>query len=272
MADQYYSDLQVDHGSQYPKYPSPGTHEAEAYASSAPIYSDKIETGEQPQLKVGQPRSRKRICGLAVKTFYVVAAIIAVIVIAAAIGAGVGRSLAGKSHNATPGDGSTSTSSQPSSTPSRTSSIPSRTSLAPAAASTISISTSTAIGPSETLLVDCPSSNNTLYAPPSSSELWRKTCSRSYLNSNGIDAVVNTAGITSLNDCIALAAAYNLVNATEIADGLSNVCNAVCWRATITGDDFPGFCFGFTTTNNSGNFVTTDDLRCDSAALINQSF
>lgn len=61
-----------------------------------------------------------------------------------------------------------------------------------------------------------------------SSELWRKTCALSYLNSNGIEPMVNTVGITSPNDCIALAAAYNVQNASEIADGSSNVCNAVC--------------------------------------------
>jgi hypothetical protein len=273
MADQHYSDLQVDHDSQYAKYPSSGPHDAGSHASTAPTYSDKIYQGEEQYVENEQPRSRRRICGLKAKTFYMVAAIIAIVIIAAAVGGGVGGSLAGKNNNATPADVSTSTSLQSSSTSSSTPLSSALTTSSPTATtSEISITTSTAIGPSETLLIDCPSSNNTFYNPPSSTGLWRKLCSSSYLNSNGINAWVNTGGVTSLNDCIALATSYNLVNATEIASGSSNIANAVCFRATITNDDFPGQCFGYTTTNSSGNFVTTGDTRCDSAALINQSF
>ena len=267
MVDQHYSDLQVDHDSQQPKYFSAGAHKVNAHVSSAATYSDKIGLEEQLQPEFGEPRSQKRICSLSVKAFYVVAAIISVIVIAAAIGGGVGGALAKKSHDTIAANVTTGAGSEPSTVSSNTS-IP----LSTTTYSGTLISTSTIIGPQETLLSDCPSSNNTLYSPGSSSETWRKICSGSYLNSNGVQAVVNTPGITSLNDCIALGAAYNLANATNIADGSSSICNAVCWRATITGDDFPGYCFGFTTTNSSGNFVTTDDLRCNSAALINQSF
>jgi hypothetical protein len=286
MVDQHYSDLQVDHDSQQPKYLSTGAHKVNAHMSSAPTYSDKIGLEEQLQPESGEPHSQRRICSLSVKAFYVVAAIIAVIVIAAAIGGGVGGALAKKSHDTIAANVTAGAGSEPSTAPSNIS-IPLHTTTysgtlistsnisIPLHTTTYSgtlISTSTIIGPQETLLSDCPSSNNTLYSPQSSSEVWRKICSGSYLNSNGVQAVVNTAGITSLNDCIALGAAYNLANATNIADGSSSICNAVCWRATITGDDFPGNCFGFTTTNSSGNFVTTDDLRCNSAALINQSF
>jgi len=98
---------------------------------------------------------------------------------------------------------------------------------------------------------------------------FRKICANNYLSNN--ENVVNTP-TESLNDCIALCDAYNVLNRTEIKSGTSNICNAVCWRSTIIGDDFPGQCFGTTTTNSSGAFVYTGDSKCDSAALINQSF
>lgn len=77
---------------------------------------------------------------------------------------------------------------------------------------------------------------------------------------------------TSLDNCISLCDAYNTLNQAKIKAGTVDICNAVCFRVTITGDDFPGQCFGFETTNSSAAFVYTGDTRCDSAALINQSF
>lgn len=263
----HFSDLQVDTHEQYPKYLSSGLHKNGAHADSEHIYSDKIVKDEQAQLEAGGPHSQKHICGLAARTFWIVAAIISVIVIAAAVGGGVGGSLAGKSHSATPAAATTQSQTSSAAT---TSSVSAPVTTPPTSTtSTVSISTFTTVGPTETLLVDCPSSNNTLYSPPSSSELWRKSCGNSFLGNN--INLVNSATV-SLDDCITLAAAYNVENVTEIADGASNVCNAVCWRATIAGDDYPGVCFGFTTTNSSGGFTYATDDRCDSAALINQSF
>ena len=267
-----YSDLQVDHQQQFPKYSLPNSHEADAKThNSAYVYSDKIAAEEQSGLERGK---RKRICGLAAKTFWIVATIIAVIIIAAAVGGGVGGSLAGKNNDAK--SAAAPTSSQVTSTTSVSStSVASSSSVAPTSSSvslttTVSLSTSTTIGPTETLLVDCPSSNNTFYQPPNfPTQLYTKTCSLSYL-SNGINVVFQNT--SSLNNCIDACANYNVQNATQIADGSSNICNAVCWRYTIIGDDYPGTCFGFTTTNSSGAFVYEPDTRCDSAALVNQSF
>jgi hypothetical protein len=271
-----YSDLQIDHQQQFPKYSLPNSHDADKEAHNpAYVYSDKIAAEGQSDLQRGK---RKRICGLAARTFWIVAAIVAFIIIAAAVGGGVGGSLAGK--NSDNKSAAASTSSQltitasvantvSTSAPSSSSAGP-ITSSVPSTTTTVSLSTSTTIGPTETLLIDCPSSNNTFYQPPNfPTQLYTKTCSLSYL-SNGINVVLQNT--SSLNGCIDACANYNVQNATNIADGASNVCNAVCWRYTIIGDDYPGTCFGFTTTNSSGGFVYEPDTRCDSAALVNQSF
>lgn len=99
--------------------------------------------------------------------------------------------------------------------------------------------------------------------------MFRKICQNAALNQNGIDAVVNTP-TSNLDSCIQLCAAYNVENASQILSGASDVCNAVCWRDTITGNDWPGQCFGYSTRNSSSEFILTSDDRCAGAALINQ--
>jgi hypothetical protein len=77
--------------------------------------------------------------------------------------------------------------------------------------------------------------------------------------------------VSSLDDCISACAAYNVQNAAGIAAGEGNLCNTVCWRATIEGDDYPGVCFGFTTVLSAdGGFVYGGDERCDSGLLVSQ--
>jgi hypothetical protein len=210
------------------------------------------------------PRKR-RICGIAAKTFWVVLAILIIVVVAAAVGGGVGATASKKKSNkSSPQTGiSTSSPSSPSTGPITASAT---TTTSP------SITTTQVVGPSTTLLRDCPSSNNTIYdVTLGSSEKmsFRKQCNASFL-SNKVNAVrVQT---TDLNDCINLCAAFNIQNKTEIQAGTSDPCNAVCWRSTFDNDDFPGTCFGFTTTNSSGEFVYQQDSLCDGAAWINQSF
>jgi hypothetical protein len=169
------------------------------------------------------------------------------IIVGATIGGGVGCSL----------------SSRKSATSSNTTEEPT---AATPIARTPSITTTSTVGPSTTLILDCPSSNNTLYS--AGGALFRKLCSNDFLNAKSQDVVNQPTG--SLNDCINLCAGYNLDNETAIASGRETVCNAVCRRATIAGDDFPGQCFGFATQNSSGNFVLGGDIRCDSAPWINQ--
>lgn len=67
----------------------------------------------------------------------------------------------------------------------------------------------------------------------------------------------------SLNECIDLCAAWNANSGTP-------PCQTVCWRNSFLGDDHPGVCFGFQTTNTSTDFpIEPDAPICDSAVWIN---
>jgi len=146
----------------------------------------------------------------------------------------------------------------------------------PTQTSTVPVTTTQIIGPDYTLQHDCPSSNNTIYdAKVGSVNMnFRKVCSMGYLNT--LQAIGDNRGDTinapasSLNGCIDLCASYNVQNATEIATAKSFVCNAVCWRNSLDNDDFPGQCFGFTTQNSSNAFVFAEEVKCDSAAWVDQ--
>jgi hypothetical protein len=207
-----------------------------------------------------EPVTPKRICGITPRIFYILVAVVTLIIVGAAVGGGVGGSQASKkstSRSSTVLAGQSATSNNATQGP---------ITAAPTA-TTYPITTTSTVGPSTTLILDCPSSNNTLYNAEGA--LFRKLCSNNFLNANSQDVVNEPAN--SLNDCINFCAAYNLNNETAIAAGTDTVCNAVCWRATIVGDDFPGQCFGFATQNSSGNFVLAGDTKCDSAAWINQN-
>ena len=240
--------------------PSAYPHVKDGYQQyHAPVDAEAIDT----------PRKRRRTCGFAPKTCALALVLVVIVVIAAAVGGGVGGSQSHKSHAAKPtstpaaaaGDGATSDA--------NTSSSPSSSST-PTTSSTQKITTTTTSSPKYTLLSDCPSSNNTIYSPADSGMGFRKLCRASFLNSNSPNVVSQQAA--SLDECIDMCAGYDITNRTAIAAGSSTVCNAVCWRATIEGDDYPGVCFGFTTQNSTGQFSVQADTRCNSAAWINQSF
>jgi len=216
----------------------------------------------------------KRICGLPAKRFWLIAAVAIIIVIAAAIGGGVGGSLAGKKgSSASPVAVSQSADAAAATfnaSIASSSSIPSTITAAPTPTKSI-VTTSTAYG-STTLFPDCPSSNDTLYrAANNDAFLYRKICADAYLNADNGFSSVNEQS-RSLDECINLCAAYNIKEQDDISSGAKPVCNAVCWRATIQDDDYPGQCFGFRTQNSSSHFVLSGDSRCDSAAWVNQSF
>ncbi|KUJ11646.1 uncharacterized protein LY89DRAFT_710127 [Mollisia scopiformis] len=227
-------------------------------------YSDlQVVHDDQPGLEYSPPAQGHDVGG---QTFWILAGVIGIVVVAAAVGGGVGGSLGSKSTNtknaastSTAQIASTSSSSTPSSLSSSTSTIP------------LSTSTITGGSPEYTLLSDCPSSNNTFYTVNVGQEMsFRKICGAAYLNAiNGGD-VVNVRTL-SLDDCIVECATYNFQNKTAIAAGNNNVCNSVCWRNTFTNDDFPGQCFGFTTQNSSSTFVVQNETICDSAAWIDQN-
>ena len=109
--------------------------------------------------------------------------------------------------------------------------------------------------------------------------LFRKVCSNSFLNGNGISNVVGGV-TTSLDDCINRCAAYNISNRTRIEEGTDRICNAVCWRNTFdsTNDWAGGQCFGFTTLNTTRGgqsvfrYSAPAEIICDSAALMNQEY
>jgi len=235
------------------------------------------------------PPQRRRICGLTPRIFWIIAIALIVVVIGAAVGAGVGKSLASKSNNitgATPTPGSPIQLSSMSST-SSTSSIRSTNSNTPLSSggstdsntpsptsrSTVAFTTTQVIGPKYTLQRDCPSTNNSLYSITlgSLSMNFRKICEKSYLNSQSIQSSINVP-TSNLDSCINLCAAWNVQKASSIASGQDSVCNAVCWRNGVYPNDFPGQCFGFTTQNSSNAFVVQDERECDSAAWIDQKF
>ncbi|KAF2670640.1 hypothetical protein BT63DRAFT_243786 [Microthyrium microscopicum] len=251
------SGLEVEPDDTYKEVQSQPNPPQEVYAYKSDNVPFSKSHGESPT--TNQPR--ERLCGLAPKTFYIIAAIIIVVLVAAAVGGGVGGSQASKKSTASTSNSQTTTSSGSSN------SIQGTITSAPSA-TTHPITTTSTVGPSTTLTVDCPSSNDTIYN--ANGALFQKICSDAPYNAlNGLD-VINEQSHT-LDDCINACAGYNLVNQTAIRAGQNNVCNAVCWRATIQGDDFPGQCFGYTTQNSTGSFKLSGDTRCNSAAWINQS-
>lgn len=272
MMSNHYSDLQTVASEEQPKYYLSGPRDSSTDLPQPVPYSDKIavksytlarQTSTQRRRGQEQPSERghsqerhKRICGLKERLFWTVFVVVAIIVVAAAVGGGIGGSYNKRKSNAA-GLSSSSTASTLSST---MTAIP---------ASSVTISTTTIVGPSQTLLSDCPSSNNTIYSAPSTSQSFRKLCGDSFLRVNGTDNCINQQA-PSLDACIGLCAAYNVQYAADIASSARSVCSSVCWRATIVGDDFPGQCYGFTTFNRSGTFARSYDDRCNSAALIDQ--
>ncbi|KAE9367949.1 hypothetical protein N431DRAFT_416937 [Stipitochalara longipes BDJ] len=273
MASQY-SDLEAVRDYQQPGLEhNPVTHHQLLPNKYNAQYSDLEQVpkpyGDRYQYQyptAGPPqRPTQKLWGLAPKTFWIVFAIVSVIVIGAAVGGGVGAS---QSHN--------------SSTKSTSNTDSNSTTTPTSAASNLtpSLTTTPVIGPSATLLRDCPSSNNTLLTVspnPSNPQTFRKLCSTSFIKAASVPITENVVDTptTSLNDCIGLCASYNENNKTSINGGADYVCNAVCWRNGFVNDDNPGHCFGFTTANSTDSlgteaFDTTADGECDGAGWIDQ--
>lgn len=242
-----YSDLQVvpDQASLEP---------AQAEKQLATQQGNEKPAGDFPAYQHSDS-SKRHICGLRRKTFWIVLAIATVVVIGAAVGGGVGGALSNRS----------STSASASAPASSHTTAPTTT-----VASSVSVTTTTLVGPTQTLLRDCPSSNNSLYEVSFGADQFkfRKMCSAKLAGSG--DNVVNIK-TGSLDDCVNRCASYNNENRTEISSGSSGVCNAVCWRNSLSSD-WPGQCFGFSTQNSStGGFsIDTSGIECDSAGWINQ--
>lgn len=274
MAPDPHSELEVVPHSTHDthKYPYYSPEPIPAYPNTA---TDTNKIAYESVTYEAQPQAARTICGLRKRTFWILM-IVAIVVIAAAVGGGVGGALASRSSsnsNSNSNDNNAQTpeySAQPSS-------------MSQTSTPTQALTTSTIIGPTSsplsTILRDCPSSNNTIYAVTwgSTSQNFRKLCSNAYLNVNGISNVVG--GVTdSLDACIDRCAIYNRNNATEIQAGRDRICNAVCWRNTFdkANDWAGGQCFGYTTQNTTIDGQTAfrvqskAEVICDSAALINQ--
>jgi hypothetical protein len=241
-------------------------------AKMVDTHKEVVMTQQKPYAyegDIGAPGEHGKgiICGLRRRPFFIIAAIVAVIIIVAAVGGGVGASISNKHKDGT----STAASAAPAS--STNSSTITQTPTPTTATPTLSIHTTS--DATHTLLSDCPSSNNTYYAPNGpigQSPTFQKICGstiRGTPQSDGNSVAVTT---TNLDDCINLCAAYNLANRVQIAAGKQSVCNAVCWRSTIQDNDWPGMCFGFATQNSSGTWSLRPNGNnvCDSAGWINQ--
>ncbi|RSL73034.1 hypothetical protein CEP53_000878 [Fusarium sp. AF-6] len=245
-----YSDLQVVPDRSYP----------EVVPQFGKEPTDKVPV-EPPQ----QATPPKRICGLSPKRFWIIVVVV-ILITGAVIGGAVGGTQTNKSKSNDDTPNSPASTNAEQATTEQATTEPTKTSTS----TTASLSTRTLIGPSQTLYRDCPSSNDTIYsALGSSNYLFRKRCNVGFAGSP--DNVVNIPA-TSLDDCIDKCATYNENNKTEIASRESNVCNSVCWRHRVTGDDWPGQCFGSTIQNStsSGFPVDEDQIECDSGAWINQ--
>jgi hypothetical protein len=245
-----------------------------------PVNPNRYDASDKPELAplVHEIDKEAKICGIRKRKFWI-ALIAAIIIVAAAVGGGVGGTLASRSSSssdavsvgqpsasANASAGSLSASVQFTSSPTPTSTKP-------------DITQTEVVGPTATILRDCPSSNDTIYESDTVPMKFRKLCDTSFKNINGVDSSVNRV-LKSLDLCIEECAAWNVENKVEIIAGKKKVCNAVCWRNTFDkrNDWEGGRCFGYVTGNTTSNGETTfsygtpPDTRCDAAALINQEW
>ncbi|KAF2023314.1 hypothetical protein EK21DRAFT_105377 [Setomelanomma holmii] len=271
-----HSDLEVVHDAVGPGVQKYAHHAADAPEPYQHRDEDTNKVAYTTYTQSEPPRS-STICGLRRRTFWILV-MVAIIIVAAAVGGGVGGALASKASDNS--NKTANTANTGSNTAQSSSQAPQSSSLTPTSTSTepsTTVTTTSIVGPTSTLLRDCPSSNYTLYDVTlgSTTMSFRKACGISFLNVNGIDNAFGTP-VASLNDCINMCAAYNINNKTEIQAGSSRICNSVCWRNTFDKiNDWPGgMCFGFASQNSSGTFRyrLPAETRCDSAALINQEY
>lgn len=258
--------------------------EPQKFAYYAPeLYVDsEIDTHKYPYNSddpdLGQ---QETICGLRKSRFWILV-VVAVVVVIAAVGGGIGGALASASSNKG-SNAKTADTSQPDGVNALLSSFtsPSSSAAAAAAASSslsltasigpsllssttstptmepkISVTATTIVGPTSTIVRDCPSSNDTLYDVTlgNTKMSFRKECGISIVGT-GVNQNAVVKVVSSLDECIDLCAAYNINNRTRIAAGTDKVCNTVCWRNTFDKiNDWPGgMCFGFAGQNTTDN-------------------
>lgn len=247
--------------------------EPQKFAYYAPeLYIDPDNDAyKYPYKPETQEVERKTVCGLRRKTFWILV-VVALLVVGGAVGGGVGGALASASSRKGSGANTANASQPESSLSSATTSATGSASLSlttsvassslastPTSGETkTSITATTIVGPTSTIVRDCPSSNDTLYdvTMGDTKMSFRKECGISimsaFTNKNAVFKVVS-----SLDECIDLCAAYNINNKTRIAAGTDKLCNTVCWRNTFDKiNDWPGGqCFGFTSQNTTSDTI-----------------
>ncbi|MCJ1472947.1 hypothetical protein MMC13_001596 [Lambiella insularis] len=268
------SDLEVNESSPA-KYPDQAPEPYTTYNPQAP-QSYTPYTPYHPQSS-----GPSLICGLRRRTFFIILAASTVVILAAAIGGGVGGSLSSKSsQSVTPVSAPTSSaplssaaaaSAGTSSSSSAISSAAPSTTPTPTTSSAPSLTTSTIVSATQTLLRDCPSSNDTIYTVTlgTAQQNFVKNCSMVWVADKTTSDNFIVQQTVSLDDCVQLCAQFNINDHVSSA-GEPQTCNSVCWRNGFVGDDSPGMCFGYAVPIQNGVAPTEDDRRCDSALWINQ--
>lgn len=257
---------------------SPTSHPPEYKVGTGDRWRGIAEPTSKTEIELAASGPEKRrICGLPWygRWRYGITAA-GLLIILAAIGGGVGGALSSRSDQSKTSQGSTNSVSSPEN--SSVSSSAQRSSMSDLASttSTLAITTSTlSVGPTQTFLSDCPSSNNTIYSiqnGDSKPALFRKFCGRT-LNGPPNGPISVNVRVQDLDECIDLCAAFNTQNQALIAGNNISPCNAVCFRnGRPPGNDYPYQCFGGFTANISNQFDLNTDGKtdCDSATWINQ--
>jgi hypothetical protein len=263
------SDLEVYLPPSFPEVDDHANFRASA-TSPAVYHSGSGSNQSEPKL---QDTPRRRMKSLSNRAFWALVAIALVLILAAALGGGLVAGLS-RRPGAAPA-AQIQTSPIPNSATFATSYLNSESTntanpITTTTTSAVQISLTRIINPTSTgkpsaLIRDCPSSDNTLYSIRfgSTNFDFRKICAVTIENTGSGNAV--QASTVSLNECINLCAAWN-------SDGGSPPCETVCWRNSFRGNDRPGVCFGFQTTNTSTGFAVEEPNApiCDSAVWINQ--
>ncbi len=231
----------------------------EVAPSSDPQYNS--HTQEDPQVyyvgdetrfhsdggeKSTNERSPSRKLGLPTPYFWLLIILATILAIGISVGGALGGILSKKNHASSPSSATISAS-----TPISTSISVATGGITPASATPVtkisvtptsvtSATSSTTTSPSLTLSRDCPGSNGTIftasYSPP---QTYIKHCSWIYDSKFYTEGNAFSHDASTLDQCIELCAAYNILNAT----GPLGYCTTVGWRTDLT-QEFGGMCFG----------------------------
>ncbi|RDW63416.1 hypothetical protein BP6252_10961 [Coleophoma cylindrospora] len=221
------------------KYDAPKEDKNSKYLS---IGSEQTQTSHDPlQHKEEVYNARKgRICGLSRVCFWIVLAVAATIIVAGAVGGGLGAGLSKKSTSShsltTPGTTTTATVSTGPTSTAPTSTVK---------GSSTSTSTTSSATPYGTDIAGCPGANGTSYTSSSSTSSFLKLCNQDYHDpTNGytinIADTSNPSSTTSLNSCIDSCVAYNTNNNAVPGSGgcvaaVIVMSTSQCWLKNSTG-------------------------------------